>query len=114
MSRQGIDESAHPGHCIASICVMKARNSPLVVAFGGRAEIVAGFEAAHRQRYGFIVPEKAQIVEAVSVEVIGKTETVEDPEHDAAPRMLPIAAEGNGAHVGGRRRPRHPPRRTAL
>jgi len=35
-------------------------------------EIVAGFEAAHRQRFGFIVPDKAHIVEAVSVEVIGR------------------------------------------
>ena len=33
----------------------------------------AGFEAAHRQRYGFVVPEKALIVEALSVEVIGHT-----------------------------------------
>jgi 5-oxoprolinase (ATP-hydrolysing) len=42
-------------------------------------EIVARFEAAHRQRYGFIVPDKGHILEAVSVEVIGKTESVADP-----------------------------------
>jgi 5-oxoprolinase (ATP-hydrolysing) len=42
-------------------------------------EIVARFEAAHRQRYGFIVPDKGHILEAVSVEVIGKTESVVDP-----------------------------------
>ncbi|MFZ5790735.1 MAG: hydantoinase B/oxoprolinase family protein [Pseudomonadota bacterium] len=42
------------------------------------AEIVARFEGAHRQRYGFIVPGKGHILEAVSVEVIGKTESVED------------------------------------
>jgi len=42
-------------------------------------EIVARFEAAHRQRYGFIVPDKGHILEAVSVEVVGKTESVADP-----------------------------------
>src|SRR5260221_5121962 len=41
-------------------------------AAGLVGEIVAGFEAAHRQRFGFIVPDKAHIVEAVSVEVIGR------------------------------------------
>ena len=52
------------------------------------------FEAAHRQRYGFIVPDKAHIVEAVSTEVIGVTETVEDPtvERPAdAPAPAPLA-----------------------
>jgi 5-oxoprolinase (ATP-hydrolysing) len=53
-------------------------DAPLVVAFGTTADVVAAFEAAHRQRYGFIVPEKSHIVEAVSVEAIGRTETVRD------------------------------------
>jgi 5-oxoprolinase (ATP-hydrolysing) len=46
-------------------------DAPLVVAFGDRVALVAGFEAAHRQRYGFVVPGKALVVEAVSVELIG-------------------------------------------
>jgi 5-oxoprolinase (ATP-hydrolysing) len=50
----------------------------LIVEFGSLPEIIARFEAAHRQRYGFIVPEKGHILEAVSVEVIGKTESAED------------------------------------
>jgi N-methylhydantoinase B/acetone carboxylase, alpha subunit len=50
--------------------------------------IVAAFESAHRQRYGFIMPEKAHIVEAVAVETIGTAETGEDqilpaPAHSA-------------------------------
>jgi 5-oxoprolinase (ATP-hydrolysing) len=89
MLRQGIDE-AHTRAIRRVHLRYEGTDSPLVVAFGSRTEIVAGFEAAHRQRYGFIVPEKAHIVEAVSVEVIGKTETVEDPELDAAPRMAPL------------------------
>jgi len=89
MARQGIDEKhvrvIHRVHLR-----YEGTDSPLVVTFGDRAGIVAAFEAAHRQRYGFIVPEKAHIVEAVSVEVIGKTENVEDPELTAAPRHQPL------------------------
>ena len=51
-------------------------DAPLPVGFGTVEEIVANFEAAHRQRYGFVVAAKAMIVEAASVEVIGKTEAL--------------------------------------
>ncbi|HVO16590.1 MAG TPA: hydantoinase B/oxoprolinase family protein, partial [Alphaproteobacteria bacterium] len=68
-------------------------DSPLVVAFGGRADIVAAFEAAHRQRYGFVVPDRALIVEAISAEVIGTTETAEDP-------VWPLAGAEPPAPVG--------------
>jgi 5-oxoprolinase (ATP-hydrolysing) len=52
---------------------------PLVVPWGDLAEITAGFEAAHRQRYGFAMPEKPLVVEAVSVEVVGVADAVADP-----------------------------------
>ncbi len=48
-------------------------DSALVVESGTKAEIVERFEAAHRARYGFIVPEKALILEAISVEAVGRT-----------------------------------------
>lgn len=44
------------------------------------AAIESEFEAAHQQRYGFIIAEKALIVEAVSVEVVEKIEILEEPE----------------------------------
>ncbi len=49
-------------------------DTALVVPMGEVAEITAGFEAAHRQRYGFVVPGKGLIAEAVSVELVGETE----------------------------------------
>ena len=55
-------------------------DAALVVAYGALDEVIANFEAAHRQRYGFIVPEKGHIVEALSVEAIGRMGEVEDPE----------------------------------
>ncbi len=66
-------------------------DTALVVDFGARDEIVAGFEEAHRQRFGFVVPGKPLIVEAVSVELVGHTEKVEDPIIDAPPRPAPPA-----------------------
>ncbi len=90
MRRQGIAEAQ-----MQTVCRVHLRyegtDAPLIVNFGGHAEIVAAFEAAHRQRYGFIVPEKAQIVEAVSAEVIGKTETVQDTFFTGSARKGPLA-----------------------
>lgn len=51
--------------------------------YGERAEIVAGFEAAHKQRFGFAMAEKPLVVEAVSVEVVGATDMAEDPVFEA-------------------------------
>ncbi|MCY4066583.1 MAG: hydantoinase B/oxoprolinase family protein, partial [Rhodospirillaceae bacterium] len=54
-------------------------DAAIVVAAGTLEETVAAFEDAHRQRYGFTVPEKPMVVEAVSVEAVGATDRVEDP-----------------------------------
>jgi 5-oxoprolinase (ATP-hydrolysing) len=67
-------------------------DAPLVVAFGTNADIIGAFEAAHRQRYGFIVAEKGHIVEAVSIEAIGRTESVQDSFAGNHVRAGPLAA----------------------
>ncbi len=55
-------------------------DSSLMVNFAENlATMQAEFEAAHQQRYGFIQPEKALIVEAVSVELVELMDTPEDP-----------------------------------
>src|SRR5579864_1424998 len=61
-------------------------DTPLVVPYGAREDIVDAFEAAHKQRYGFVMAEKPLVVEAVSVEVVGATELVDD-------RVYPEAAQ---------------------
>ncbi len=68
-------------------------DSALIVDFGARADIVAGFEKAHKQRYGFTVPDKPLVVEAVSAEVVGETERAEDP-------VIEVTAEGTPEAVG--------------
>ncbi|MCC5634730.1 hydantoinase B/oxoprolinase family protein [Nostoc sp. CHAB 5844] len=47
-------------------------DASLVVDFGEVAMMQRQFEELHRQRYGFIAPEKRLIVEAVAVEVVAK------------------------------------------
>ena len=77
MRGQGIDASRiavlHKAHV-----KYEGTDTPLVVPYGTTADIVAAFEAAHKQRYGFVMAEKPLVVEAVSVEVVGATELVDD------------------------------------
>ena len=54
-------------------------DASLNVNFGSFDNMNAAFEQAHRQRYGFIAENKALIVEAVSVEAIGTTRTIDEP-----------------------------------
>jgi 5-oxoprolinase (ATP-hydrolysing) len=59
-------------------------DSPLPIDFGSLGEMQEAFEAAHRQRFGFVAVERKLVVEAVAVEVIGATEEVADPERAVA------------------------------
>ncbi|WP_421659082.1 hydantoinase B/oxoprolinase family protein [Leptothermofonsia sp. ETS-13] len=54
-------------------------DSALIVNSGPIREMIAQFEQAHRQRYGFIAENKPLIVEAVSVEVIAPGDAPEEP-----------------------------------
>ena len=65
-------------------------DAALVVPEGPRAEAVNAFEAEHRQRFGFVMPDKPMVVEAVSVEAIGETEQAEDPYVEADTRVEPL------------------------
>jgi 5-oxoprolinase (ATP-hydrolysing) len=74
---------------------------PLVADFGDPAAIKASFEVAHRRQYGFIVPDKALVVDSVSIEAIGRTEAVADAVLASADRadgepkaLVPFWAEG--------------------
>ncbi len=51
----------------------RGTDSALVVDSGTAAEIQERFEAAHRARYGFVVSDKPLVLEAVSVEAVGRT-----------------------------------------
>jgi 5-oxoprolinase (ATP-hydrolysing) len=64
-------------------------DSALIVEFGTRAEMVARFAAAYRQRFSFLMPERALVVEAVAVEAIGATVAAAEASPPLAPRRGP-------------------------
>jgi len=73
LARQGLPREA--GEVLRRLHLRYAgTDTALIVPMGGLGEIKAGFEASHRQRYGFTVPGKGLVVEAVSVELVGGTE----------------------------------------
>lgn len=79
LNRQGTQQD----ETIQTFCKVHLRyegtDTALIVNFGPVAAMQQQFEAAHRQQYGFIAPEKGLIVEAVSVEVIQQTFTPDEP-----------------------------------
>ena len=76
-------------------------DSAIVVAAGTLDETVAAFEDAHRQRYGFTVPDKPMVVEAVSVEAVGVTERVEDAPVERSSDAEPAAIDRATIFSGG-------------
>ncbi len=52
-------------------------DTALVVDFDGLKQMIDAFGLAHRQRFGFSSPDKALIVEAVEVEVIGMADPID-------------------------------------
>ncbi len=61
-------------------------DTSLEVDAGSAQGMVQDFEAAHRRRFGFIVPERRLVIEAVSVEGIGATETTPDKQLPEGPK----------------------------
>jgi 5-oxoprolinase (ATP-hydrolysing) len=70
MARQGITNSALRMHRRVHLRYA-GTDSALVVPFGSAAGMQAAFEAAYRQRFAFLMRERALVVEAVSVEAVG-------------------------------------------
>ena len=68
-------------------------DSALIVLHGDSASMQAQFETAYRKRFSFLMPHKALVVEAVSVEAIGKSDAPVEPEHEPVPRSSPLVAD---------------------
>ncbi len=65
-------------------------DTALLVPAGDREAVVAAFEAAHRQQFGFIMPGKPHVIEAVSVELEGGGAGAGDQPVEAAERAQPL------------------------
>lgn len=104
LARQGVAESRRTVHRRVQIKV-EGSDSPLTVDFGPCAAMAAAFEAAHRRRYGFMTAGRPLVVEAVSVEAVGRTEAADDPEAPAVTGALPRRLATLTIHTGGADRP---------
>jgi len=77
-------------------------DSALVVDFGAVEAMQAQFEAAYKKRFSFLMPSRALVVEAVSVEALGRSEAPPETIADSAPRTEALQASqqvrmfGNG------------------
>jgi 5-oxoprolinase (ATP-hydrolysing) len=77
-------------------------DTALVVPFTDTVATLAAFEAAYRARYSFLMPGRALIAEAVSVEAIGAAESVATNSYiNITASMLPAPAAIVDMHTGG-------------
>ena len=77
MESQGVAEAQIATHPRVHLRY-EGTDTSLVVPYGPRAAVLAAFEAAHRQQFGFIDPQKSHVVEAVSVEIVGEAGAAEE------------------------------------
>ncbi|TWG80507.1 5-oxoprolinase (ATP-hydrolysing) [Cupriavidus gilardii J11] len=77
-------------------------DSALVIPFADADGMRAAFEAAYRQRYAFLMPDKALIAEAVSVEAVAAAEAPDERMTALPPREGgPLATETVRMFSGG-------------
>ncbi|MEO8152688.1 MAG: hydantoinase B/oxoprolinase family protein [Rhizobacter sp.] len=91
LQRQGVGSTALVVHRRVHVRY-EGTDSALVVPFGSVADIQSAFEAAYRQRFAFLMSERALVVEAVSVEAVGAGDApAEAARADLATGPAPVA-----------------------
>jgi 5-oxoprolinase (ATP-hydrolysing) len=93
LEREGVSEMSAQGVAPGNITVLrrlhlkyKGTDLALVIPFGETRAMAEAFAVAHRQRFGFEVPDGELIVEAASVEVVGAGDA------PSTPRSFPVDA----------------------
>ena len=78
-------------------------DTSLPVDTGSAAQMLSDFEEAHRRRFGFVARERGLVVEALSVEAVGVTETGMDAEIEAPDsHTQPTTRERVRMYTGGK------------
>ncbi len=98
---QGIDDASITIHHRLHVRY-DGTDSSSVIDFGDAADVRERFEVAHRDRYGFVMEEKALVVEAVAVEAVGTTEQVEDPVLEKSSTDAPAIQETLSTYSNGK------------
>ena len=108
LSADGTQEMVSQGVEVSSVSVVakahlryEGTDTALVVDFGSRTEILKRFEDLHMQQFGFIAPEKANIVEAITVEIIGGGQNIADEELDLVINSEPAIPLGHADMYAG-------------
>lgn len=68
-------------------------DSALVVVFDSPEAMQAQFEAAYKRRFSFLMPSKPLVVEAISVEALGRSDAPPEATVAAVERSQPLAAD---------------------
>jgi len=90
LSAQCVEELVGQGAEIARVIERvhlkyEGTDTSLVVPFADAAKMRASFEALYRNRFSFLMPERALVVEAISVEVVARGDAPADVTPVAAP-----------------------------
>ena len=68
-------------------------DTALIVRHGSLPDLVAQFEAAYQQRFAFLMPKRALIVEAISVEATGLSDAPAEQPGQSQARSAPLLPE---------------------
>ena len=101
------------GRCTSSTKAPTRRSRPASATI---ATIVAEFERKYRQQYGFLMPDKPLVIEAIAVEAVGSAHAATDSPLSFSPRagpLRPIADEPDLHRWRASRRRRLRPRRVS-
>jgi 5-oxoprolinase (ATP-hydrolysing) len=109
LAREATDELLAQGIALDAVRVVKrahlryeGTDSVIIVQHDSVASMQVQFEEAYGKRYSFLMPDKAIVVEAISVEAIGDTDAAAARTVDPAPRTAPLApSETVSVYSGG-------------
>ena len=88
VSSQGVSAEHISVVCKAHIRY-EGTDTSILVDVADVDEMRTAFERSHRQRFGFVVRQRKLVIEAVSVEIIGRVEPLVDPEFEFAELKVP-------------------------
>lgn len=100
VSSQGVNAEHISVVCKAHIRY-EGTDTSILVDVADVDEMRTAFERSHRQRFGFIARQRELVIEAVSVEIIGRVESLVDPEFEFAELNVPQAIDWVSISIAG-------------